>query len=781
MNIADNINWVPIYSVYKINTIEQRANVLINLSKNITSKVKITIFFILSVFYAKLSITIDNTMAYDININYLLGEKLTEIETILQSNTSLLNQFFTSFANIIKTITISNEVLFIILSFTLLLIAKLITNNRALQFIIITLASIISYLTINYDIILKITPTTFDRDSNTVTRYAIITTSKWIYIDARNTNFTNIDKSNHTTQQYNYNIYDYYDIGDIINTKTKETNHSKFLEYILKRRNEISEYYFTRSNGSITLFQAEIFGNREYIDYGLTDEFRITGLTHILAQSGLHIGLIVLLLVFTLRQSTKLFAKIIIFINKGFSKNKQTRNNFLSNNLIYTITLSMLPIFFILSGFSNTVLRAIIFVTLYAVGRYFFYNINSIKFVIFIAGLLLILAPYNVYSVGFYLSFGAVLGIILFYNSLKIEEFEKSKQNNLQNLLKPKKKYAKYLGWLINSANVGVAATIITTPIILYYFGIANLASIITTIIIVPLITIEIMLGIVALFTPTLVYTPTYYTEYALVHTVHYLYLATKELIIFVKLNGTITLIMLIISLVLLYQRKLYIKYLPLLMFIPLIVMPEKISSIINPYSLYNQTANFYTLNMYSSKGYIYTGEQGSKNSEIYYKGTYQNFIYDFLPLTTSLGKNEFTKGKIEIINDKNNKKNGEYNDYNQKSYINFANYINLKNKENNATICVNSNITSNINCKLIFATRSNSITKKEVQVLNNLTLLSSATDNSSSVHYKAPKIIIYKNKYEHENIITYDDEIYSKTPLIMHYNSTSNQFEKVL
>ena len=93
--------------------------------------------------------------------------------------------------------------------------------------------------------------------------------------------------------------------------------------------------------------------------------------------------------------------------------------------------------------------------------------------------------PLTVASVGFQLSVGSVAGIYLFYG--KIRKYFTSR---LGSLVKGKTLRAKLLRGMASSAAVSLGATVITTPLVAYYYGLVSLVSLIANLLVVPVISV---------------------------------------------------------------------------------------------------------------------------------------------------------------------------------------------------------------------------------------------------------------------------------------------------
>ena len=117
---------------------------------------------------------------------------------------------------------------------------------------------------------------------------------------------------------------------------------------------------------------------------------------YFLAVSGLHVGIIYLFLAF-------LFP---------FSQDK--RLAFLS---LLSILL-LLWTYALLCGMSISDVRAVLMLSFVSVAKYLDKNSNIINTILLSAFILLMVYPYNLFDVGFQLSYVAVIGIVLLYPKL---------------------------------------------------------------------------------------------------------------------------------------------------------------------------------------------------------------------------------------------------------------------------------------------------------------------------------------------------------------------------
>ena len=182
----------------------------------------------------------------------------------------------------------------------------------------------------------------------------------------------------------------------------------------------------------LALAQALILGDRSFLDPDTTTDFGNSGAMHVLAVSGLHIGIIL---------------QLILFILKLFSK-------FLSRYKALIIALLLIWIYTFISGLSASVLRATFMFSVLAISQINGKNYNAINSLFFTCFVLLLINPLFLFDIGFQLSFLAMIGIFWFYRPV-------SKWIFIRN---------RWLRKIWEGTAVGLAAQFVTVPLTLFYF-----------------------------------------------------------------------------------------------------------------------------------------------------------------------------------------------------------------------------------------------------------------------------------------------------------------------
>jgi competence protein ComEC len=241
-------------------------------------------------------------------------------------------------------------------------------------------------------------------------------------------------------------------------------NHKTIGYYIENLRDNLSKsfdiHHFEPKTKAIIV--ALILGQRLELDKETIADYSNAGVIHILAISGLHISIIYFFIVFILKPLKKI----------KFGAEIQ---------LLFVLLI--LWLFALLTGLTASVTRAVTLFSFISIGTYFnqpkaIYNALAIS-----AFLILIVQPNALFDIGFQLSYAAVLSIVLFQPFYKKFYFTENK-----------------IGiYLIDIVLVSLAAQIGVLPLSLYYFNQLPLLFLLANIVIIPLSSWVLILGIIIL------------------------------------------------------------------------------------------------------------------------------------------------------------------------------------------------------------------------------------------------------------------------------------------
>lgn len=161
---------------------------------------------------------------------------------------------------------------------------------------------------------------------------------------------------------------------------------------------------------------ALVFGYEEAIDEEIKSAFQQSGIIHVLAVSGMHVSLIWLIL-----------SKVFFFLKKDFKQ-----------KLIKMILiLILLWLYAAITGFSPSILRSTVMFSFLSWAKLRNKGKNTWNLLCASAFFMLLLSPSFVYDAGFWLSFLAVVGIMLYGPLLhiKLENYSRLKRSIYELLL----------------------------------------------------------------------------------------------------------------------------------------------------------------------------------------------------------------------------------------------------------------------------------------------------------------------------------------------------------
>ena len=204
--------------------------------------------------------------------------------------------------------------------------------------------------------------------------------------------------------------------------------------------------------------KAAILGEKADLGEELNDMFKYTGLAHLIVISGLHIGLVMIVFI-------KIFEKLGV-----------------SYKMKYIMTLILLTIYCIITGFSVSVLRSYLMGAIMIFSKLLFEENNSKKSFFISMIIVLIISPYSLFDISFQLSYGAV-GSILFVVPV-IEEVYKLKY----------KVESEFLDYTIRMLLLSFIIQIMSLPVFMYNFKVIPVFSFVSNIFGIPLGTLLIQI-----------------------------------------------------------------------------------------------------------------------------------------------------------------------------------------------------------------------------------------------------------------------------------------------
>ncbi|MBQ1731849.1 MAG: ComEC/Rec2 family competence protein, partial [Bacteroidales bacterium] len=211
---------------------------------------------------------------------------------------------------------------------------------------------------------------------------------------------------------------------------------------------------FGLSDDELGVMSAMTMGYSDILSDEIRHAYSSAGAMHILAVSGLHVGIIYGIIVFLL----------------SFIKNDKL------NWLKVLITITLIWLYALFTGLSPSVSRASLMFSLMSLGKLQKNSPGSLNAVFASMFILLVINPYNLVNIGFQLSYSAVIGIIIL-------------QPRLYAIFEVKNKF---LDWIWSLTTVSVAAQLATMPLCFYYFHQFSNYFLLTNYVMIPISTIAI-------------------------------------------------------------------------------------------------------------------------------------------------------------------------------------------------------------------------------------------------------------------------------------------------
>lgn len=228
---------------------------------------------------------------------------------------------------------------------------------------------------------------------------------------------------------------------------------------------------YIRNEQEYGIAAALVLGIKHHLDEDLKQAYTNAGVTHILAVSGMHVGIIfgllnVLLSFLPVRKHGRVFH--------------------------VAITLLVLWLYAFITGLSGSVLRAVTMFSLVTIAQNIGRNTNIYNTLSASAFILLLYNPFLLMDVGFQLSYLAVLSIVYFYPKLYA-------------LYEPTNHFINFLWQMVC---VSVAAQVFTLPVSLYHFHQYPTYGVLASVLVVPIGQVILILGVSLLFVSFLPYVP---------------------------------------------------------------------------------------------------------------------------------------------------------------------------------------------------------------------------------------------------------------------------------
>ncbi len=234
-----------------------------------------------------------------------------------------------------------------------------------------------------------------------------------------------------------------------------------FFYYVDSWRTTILESYkpFYFSDDVYGVISTLLLGRRNELSPEIERSYRMTGVAHVLAISGLHVGIV--------------YAVIRLVLGK-IIRHKKT---------VLFITIGLLVLFAVLSGLSGSVIRAVVMFSIVGIGGLAHYKTQTIHLLAISMFCILIVQPLYLFDIGFQLSYMAVFSIVWLYPPLQAVILKQPV------IVRP----------VLSLLGVSFVAQLGVLPVTLFYFGQMPWLFLAGNMIAVPTITVVLTLLLIML------------------------------------------------------------------------------------------------------------------------------------------------------------------------------------------------------------------------------------------------------------------------------------------
>lgn len=194
------------------------------------------------------------------------------------------------------------------------------------------------------------------------------------------------------------------------------------------------------------IVEALTIGRKDELTHETRQNYSRAGVSHMLALSGFHIGIIVYML------QCLFLANILPYTWRGVT---------------HVLMIIILWAFTLLAGASPSLVRAVTMFSIFLICQLLSRNASSLNSCTIAFVAMLCYDPLLLYDIGFQLSFISVAAILLCQKQLTV--------------ICPPHKYGFVATWTINSLAISLLCTLVTTPLVAHHFGYFPLFSIVCT------------------------------------------------------------------------------------------------------------------------------------------------------------------------------------------------------------------------------------------------------------------------------------------------------------
>lgn len=221
--------------------------------------------------------------------------------------------------------------------------------------------------------------------------------------------------------------------------------------------------------GALTL------GYKDDIDPEVRRHFQASGAAHVLAVSGLHTGII--------------YALLLGLLTLGGRFRPLYEHTF-HRCVISLIVIAAMWFYAWLTGLTPSVVRAVVMVTIFEIGRMLYRQTISLNTIAAAAVIILTVRPSDLWSVSFQLSFAATAAIVIFAKEMELVLHRKQWLH---------KGLGRIFNWIAGIIIISIAAQLGTLPITMHTFGQVSNYFLLTNLIVLPLASVLVPCGLISM------------------------------------------------------------------------------------------------------------------------------------------------------------------------------------------------------------------------------------------------------------------------------------------
>lgn len=249
------------------------------------------------------------------------------------------------------------------------------------------------------------------------------------------------------------------------------------LRFARYRQTLVDRYAQYLDDGELRLVAAMTLGDKRGLNSEIRQSFSATGTSHVLALSGLHLGI--------------LFGIFSVLVRRGLRRRPwQICAGFVGIALLWG--------FVLLTGSPLSLVRAAIMYTIFVVANMFYRERSSFNNLSLAALLILLFSPASLFDVGFQLSFLSVFSILLLSSHVPAPKFF----CRLNRASKSIRWFVCISQWFYDIFLISLVAQLGTLPLVAYYFHTVSLVGCLANVVIVPLVYAILVVALLFLLLP---------------------------------------------------------------------------------------------------------------------------------------------------------------------------------------------------------------------------------------------------------------------------------------